>query len=66
MDITFNPDTQYLSFKQTYIDMNDVINVYEGGSSPSFIIDPSNQDQDLMIYYWNLGYQNFFDINQKM
>lgn len=66
MDITFNSDTQYLSFKQSYMDMNDVIHVYDGGSSPSLIIDPNNQDQDLMIYYWTLGYKDFFDINQKM
>ena len=66
MDVIFDPNNQYLSFKQTYLDMMDLIYVYEGGVSPSFIIDPSNQDQDLMIYYWNLGYQYLFDINQKM
>lgn len=65
MDINFNPDLQYLNFKQVYLETNDIISVYKGGTSPSYVIDPLNTTQEEMIYYWTQGLKHIFDIFDK-
>ena len=62
MDITFDPTTQYLEFKQIYLDKMDIICIYQGSLTPTYTIDPSNTPQDLREYYWNLGLTHIFDV----
>lgn len=62
MDITFDATTQYLEFKQVYLDKMEIIYVYKGSSSPAYTIDPSDTPQELRENYWNIGLEHLFDI----
>ena len=62
MDITFDPTTQYLEFKQVYLDKMEIIYVYKGLSSPAYTIDPGDTPQELRENYWNIGLEHLFDI----
>jgi len=62
MDITFDSATQYLEFKQVYLDKMEIIYVYKGLSSPAYTIDPSDTSQELRESYWNNGLAYLFDI----
>lgn len=62
MDITFDPTTQYLEFKQIYLDKMEIIYVYKGNSSPVYTIDPSDTSQELREYYYLNGLDHIFDI----
>ena len=65
MELSFNPETQYLMFKPTYLETMDVISIYVGWSSPKYIIDPTICTQEEMQQYWNEGLQHLFDIIDK-
>jgi hypothetical protein len=62
MDIIFDSATQYLEFKQVYLDKMEIIYVYKGLSSPTYTIDPSDTSQELRENYWNNGLAYLFDI----
>lgn len=62
MELTFNPENQYLSFKQIYLDSGDIIFIYKGNSTPSFVIDPNITTQEMMIDFWNQGLVHLFDV----
>lgn len=62
MEINFNPQTQYLNFKQIYLDRGETIYVYKGNSIPSYIIDPNTTTQEMMIDFWNQGLVHLFDV----
>ena len=62
MDITFDSTTQYLEFKQVYLDKMEIIYVYKGSSSPAYTIDPSDTPQELREYYYFNELDYIFDI----
>ena len=62
MDITFDSTTQYLEFKQIYLDKMEIIYVYKGSSSPTYTIDPSDTPQELREYYYLNGLDYIFDV----
>ena len=62
MDITFDATTQYLEFKQVYLDKMEIIYVYKGSSSPAYTIDPSDTPQELREYYYLNDLDYIFDV----
>ena len=62
MEQNFNPETQYLIFKQIYIDRAELISIYMGWPAPKYVIDPISCTQEEMHQYWNEGLQHLFDI----
>jgi hypothetical protein len=64
MEETFNPETQYLVFKQSIIDQAPIY-VYKGWSFPSYTIIPEETTEDMMLFYWNEGHTFLFDVINK-
>lgn len=64
MDIIFNPDTQYLNFKQIYLDKGEMITVFKNGNI-IWSVDPNNTTQDMMVYLWNEGLRHIWDVFDK-
>ena len=62
MESSFNPETQYLVFKQIYIDRDETIYIYKGQSYPTYTIDIHTCTQQEMQDYWTLGLIHLFDI----
>lgn len=62
MELNFNPETQYLLFKPTYLETMDIISVYQGQSYPAYVIDPATCTQQEMQDYWTLGLIHLFDV----
>ena len=65
MELNFNPETQYLLFKPTYLETMDIISVYQGQSYPTYVIDPATCTQEEMQQYWSYGLTHLFDIVDK-
>ena len=69
MDITFDPETQYLVFKQSLIDdcilRQSPIYIYKGFNFPSYTIVPEETTQEMMLFYWNEGLKHLFDVINK-
>ena len=61
MGETFDPATQYLQFKQSIIDQSPIY-VYRGWNFPSFIIKPEETSEEMMLFYWNEGLEDLFDV----
>lgn len=61
MEETFDPTTQYLQFKQSIIDQAPIY-VYREWTFPSFIIKPEETSEEMMLFYWNQGLTNLFDV----
>lgn len=64
MGETFNPETQYLVFKQSIID-GAPIYIYQGWQYPSYTVIPSETDYDTMLSYWEKGFTYLFDVINK-
>ena len=62
MESSFNPETQYLVFKQIYIDRDETIYIYKGQSYPTYTIDIHACTQQEMQDYWTLGLIHLFDV----
>ena len=62
MELSFNPETQYLVFKPIYLETTDVISIYKGQVSPTYVIDPTTCTQEEMQQYWSYGLTHLFDI----
>lgn len=62
MDTIFNPETQYITLKQSYIDLGEVIYIYKGSQSPAFTIDPTNYTYEYLLTIFYDGYIDMFDI----
>ena len=62
MELNFNPETQYLVFKTVYTDSMELIYIYKGQVSPTYIIDPAACTQEEMQQYWSYGLTHLFDI----
>ena len=65
MELNFNPETQYLIFKSVYTDSMELIYVYKGQVSPTYIIDPTTCTPEEMQQYWSYGLTYLFDIVDK-
>lgn len=62
MESSFNPETQYLTFKQIYTDRDKIIYVYKGQTYPAYTIDIHTSTQQEMQEYWTLGLTHLFDV----
>ena len=65
MELSFNPETQYLVFKPIYLETMDAISIYKGQVSPTYVIDPATCTQEEMQQYWSYGLTHLFDIVDK-
>lgn len=61
MDITFNPETQYLEFKEIYILKAQMITVFRDGSV-IWTVDPNNTEQSERQNLWNSGLKHIWDV----